>query len=186
MCLVLHCSVLVVSLPESQPRRGPQMYCIQQDGLCCFVSVPATCNLGFCRPIYAGNALETVQCSADSLQMFSVRTTAFEKATTSKSASAAVEPVSSEDLTAAQVVTSLLSSTRQQTQPKAGCPAVKILAGCSNVCSAQFTHGMLRRCVCTHCMGLHHPCMYRGTADQRSAHECTFRSLTMCCAVHLH
>lgn len=84
------------------------------------MSVTATCNLGLCRPIYAGNALETVQCSADSLQMFSVRTTAFEKATTSESASAAVEPVSREDLAAAQVVTYPLSSTRQQTKSKAG------------------------------------------------------------------
>lgn len=105
---------------KSQPKRAQQMYCIQQDTLCCFVSVTATCNLGLCRPIYAGNALETVQCSANSLQMFSVRTTAFEKATTSKSASAAVEPVSSEDLAAAQVVICLLSSTRQQTKSKAG------------------------------------------------------------------
>ncbi len=95
------------------------MYCIRQDGICCFVPVTATCILGLCRPIYAGNALETVQCSADSLQMFSVRTTAFEKATTSESASAAVEPVSREDLAAAQVVTCPLSSTRQQTKSKA-------------------------------------------------------------------
>ncbi len=57
------------------------------------------------RPIYAGNALETVQCSADSLQMFSVRPTAFEKASTAASTSATVESVSSEDLAAAQVGT---------------------------------------------------------------------------------
>ena len=56
------------------------------------------------RPIYAGNALETVQCSADSLQMLSVRTTAFEKAATHSSSAAAVEPVSSDDLSAAQVL----------------------------------------------------------------------------------
>ncbi len=51
--------------------------------------------------------------------MFSVRTTAFEKATTSQSAPAAVEPVSTEDLAAAQVVTYLFSPTRQQTNTKA-------------------------------------------------------------------
>ena len=151
-------------------------FCIQQDGLCCFVLVTATCNLGSCRPIYAGNALETVQCSADSLQMFSVRTTAFEKATTSESASAAVEPVSSEDLAAAQVITCLVSSTRQRTKSKE--PKTSL--------SAQSTYGMLRCCVCTHCMGLHHSCMSGGTGNQLSARECTLISLTMCCAVHLH
>ncbi len=52
--------------------------------------------------------------------MFSVRTTAFEKATTSESASAAMAPVSSEDLAAAQVVTHLPSPNRQQTKSKAG------------------------------------------------------------------
>lgn len=56
----------------------------------------------YVRPIYAGNALETVQCSADILQMFTVRTTAFEKAKTDASASAAVEAVNSEDIAAAQ------------------------------------------------------------------------------------
>ena len=60
------------------------------------------------RPIYAGNALETVQYSADMLQMFTVRPTAFEKASVG-SASAAVEPVHREDLTASQVGTFTLA-----------------------------------------------------------------------------
>lgn len=55
------------------------------------------------RPIYAGNALETVQCSPQALQMLSVRTTAFEKAATDSSGSATVESVSSDDLSAVQV-----------------------------------------------------------------------------------
>lgn len=55
------------------------------------------------RPIYAGNALETVQCSPDSLLMLSVRTTAFEKAASDQSGSAPVESLSNDDLSAAQV-----------------------------------------------------------------------------------
>lgn len=55
------------------------------------------------RPIYAGNALETVQCSAQALQMLTVRTTAFDKAATDSSGSATVESVSSDDLSAVQV-----------------------------------------------------------------------------------
>ncbi|DBB04181.1 hypothetical protein WJX77_009376 [Trebouxia sp. C0004] len=87
----------------------------------------------YVRPIYAGNALETVQCSADSLQMFSVRTTAFEKATTSESASAAVEPVSSEDLAAAQA-TSIDTrwedeTVQKSTRPELGAARVVISGG---------------------------------------------------------
>ena len=55
------------------------------------------------RPIYAGNALETVQCSALALQMLTVRTTAFDKAATDSGSSATVESVSSDDLSAVQV-----------------------------------------------------------------------------------
>ena len=57
-----------------------------------------------CRPIYAGNALETVQCSADALQMLTVRTTAFEQAATNSGSSVPVESVPEEVLAAVQVV----------------------------------------------------------------------------------
>lgn len=62
-----------------------------------------------CRPIYAGNALETVQCSADALQMLTVRTTAFEQAGTSGS-SAPAESVQPEVLAAVQVISTYVST----------------------------------------------------------------------------
>ena len=56
-----------------------------------------------CRPIYAGNALQTVKFSTDGLRMLTVRTTAFDQAAVGSSTGAAVESVSPEELAAAKV-----------------------------------------------------------------------------------
>ena len=108
--------------------------------------------------------------------MFSVRTTAFEKATTSESASAAVEPVSSEDLAVAQVVTYLPSPTRQQKKVKGWLQCLR----------AHRQHMACLDDVYVRIASLHHSCMSGGMHNQLSARECTLTSLTICCAGHLH
>ena len=56
-----------------------------------------------CRPIYAGNALETVKYSSPGARLLTVRTTAFEAAP--DQGSAEIAAVSSEELDAAKVTT---------------------------------------------------------------------------------
>lgn len=87
----------------------------------------------YVRPIYAGNALETVKCSADSVQMLSIRTTAFEKAAATSSTTAAIEPINSADLEAAQASSVDIEwedETRQKSErPELGAARVVISGG---------------------------------------------------------
>ncbi|KAL6786031.1 ETFA1 [Auxenochlorella protothecoides x Auxenochlorella symbiontica] len=65
------------------------------------VEVRGPCT--FVRPIYAGNALATVETPAEGLQMLTVRTTSFPPAPARAGNPAAIEPVSAEELQAAKV-----------------------------------------------------------------------------------
>ncbi|KAK9823748.1 hypothetical protein WJX72_005130 [[Myrmecia] bisecta] len=56
----------------------------------------------YVRPIYAGNALQTVKFAAPGVRLMTVRTTAFHLAEQQAGASAEVEAVSAEELSAAQ------------------------------------------------------------------------------------
>ncbi|KAL6786030.1 ETFA1 [Auxenochlorella protothecoides x Auxenochlorella symbiontica] len=64
------------------------------------VEVRGPCT--FVRPIYAGNALATVETPAEGLQMLTVRTTSFPPAPARAGNPAAIEPVSAEELQAAK------------------------------------------------------------------------------------
>uniref|UniRef100_A0A1D2ADZ6 Electron transfer flavoprotein subunit alpha n=1 Tax=Auxenochlorella protothecoides TaxID=3075 RepID=A0A1D2ADZ6_AUXPR len=64
------------------------------------VEVQGPCT--FVRPIYAGNALATVETPAEGLQMLTVRTTSFPPAPARAGNPAAIEPVSAEELQAAK------------------------------------------------------------------------------------